>query len=201
MKKPLTLLAVMMLAGIFASSCGGGGGGEQDTTTDDTAVTDQTDQATDTPGDRPGDVPAEETPGEVVPDGEPDVVPDAQPDAVPDVEPDGELPPSQCVENGGYCTTYAITATPCVLCPDVDDTHYKPSRPADDAMGCTVEGVGAGPWCCVLADTGDPTACESGGGECYPGGGDCPIGWIENNTLRCHGSQRCCAPGEDCPST
>jgi len=198
MQKTFILLTVLLLTGLVAASCGGGNGGEEDATTDDVAAEDQTDQTTDTPGDRPPDTPAEnptDQPGEENPA---DVVPDSQPDVVPDTEPDGELPPSRCVESGGYCTTYPIIANPCVLCPDVGEDHYKPSRPADDAMGCTVEGEGAGPWCCVPSDITDPNDCEADGGECYGGGGDCPVGWVENTALDCNGGQRCCAPGPDC---
>lgn len=128
-------------------------------------------------------------------------LPDTPVEGLPDTEdPAAEpLPDSSsplCELGGGYCTTYSTTINPCVLCPEVDGTVYKPARPLESTQGCTAEGTGTAAWCCVPVIP-ESSECRTSGGFCYaPSGMDppCPEGWSENASISCPGSQVCCQP-------
>ena len=150
-----------------------------DTGTDDAGVPDGTaDTGTDTP----------------VPDGTDEPVPDVVDEPVPDGA-------TACEIDGGYCTTYALVATPCVTCEPVEGVTHVPARGPDGANECTAEGDGVGAWCCQPLDMDDLNDCEAGGGTCEPHGGErCPVGWEDDTSgLFCGGSHVCCVPGDACP--
>jgi hypothetical protein len=133
------------------------------------------------------------------PDGTGDPGVDAPvPDAVDEPVPDGS---TTCETEGGYCTTYSLTATPCVTCEPVGSVDHVPARGPDGANECTAEGDGVGAWCCQPLDMEDLNDCESGGGMCAPHGGErCPVGWEDDPAgTRCGGSHVCCVPGSACP--
>jgi len=133
------------------------------------------------------------------PDGTDDPGADAPvPDAVEEPPPDGL---TVCEEAGGYCTTYAVVASPCVTCEAAGGVTYVPQRGPDGADGCTAGGDGAAPWCCLPLDMDDLNDCESAGGMCTPHGGDrCPVGWEDDTSgVACQGSHVCCVPGSSCP--
>jgi len=138
--------------------------------------------------------------GEVTaPDGTvPDVVDEPLPDMVDEPLPDGA---TACEIEGGYCTTYALVATPCVTCEAVGGVTYVPARGPDGANECTAEGDGVGAWCCQPLDMADLDDCESAGGTCVPHGSErCPVGWVDDPAgTRCGGSHVCCVPGSSCP--
>lgn len=186
MVKRIFLTALLMVFSFWAASCGDDGNGSDDTVTDQEVIDDgrdQIDTPPDQPPDTPPDTPAEDMPADPAPDG-----------IDPDIPIDGV---TACEESGGYCTSYAIVPDPCVAC----DDGLMPAPPANGAMGCTVEGVGGVPWCCVyVVPTAEPSACETAGGECYPpaSGDVCPVGW-EPVYTPCREGMVCCMPtAESC---
>jgi hypothetical protein len=120
------------------------------------------------------------------------------PDAVEEPLPDGA---TTCEIEGGYCTTYALVATPCVTCEPVGGVTHVPARGPDGENECTAEGDGVGAWCCQPLDMDALNDCESAGGMCTPHGGErCPVGWEDDPAgTRCGGSHVCCVPGSACP--
>jgi hypothetical protein len=152
-----------------------------------------TDVGPDSPGDTGGgDTTVTDTAGDTGTDTEEDTT-------EPDVLPDGA---TACELDGGYCTTYAIVAEPCVTCAAVGGVTYVPFHGPDGANECTAEGEGAGAWCCMPLDMDDLNDCETGGGTCVSSGGGtdrCPVGWVADTTgLACGGSHVCCVPGDSC---
>jgi hypothetical protein len=179
---------VLVLA-LPAASCGDGGG-EKDTAVEDLVADDgqgEGDVTPDTPVDPLPDDGAGDVPGEDVPADHPG-------DQPADTPADGT---TACEEEGGYCTTYPVIPDAVVECEDREGTHYWPAPPADRAMGCTVEGEGAGPWCCLPHEVPNPSDCEEAGGECYPGDGDeedtCPMGWVFIRSACDAEGTRCCS--------
>ena len=148
-----------------------------------------------TTDDQPGldttvDLPGPDATGEPGTDASP-------PDAADEPMPDGA---TACETDGGYCTTYAIVASPCVSCAAVGGVTYVPARGPDGTNECTAEGDGVGAWCCMPLDMDDLNDCESAGGTCTPHGGErCPVGWEDDTDIVCGGSHVCCMPGSDCP--
>ena len=211
MNHALTAILACVLCLALAAGCNGGNGTEDDATTDDATQPDQQDQV-DTPVDTPTEDavedpvpdpaedpvedPAEDPPEDLMEDAMEDVLEDIIPDIIPDlvdVLEDGE---TACEAAGGYCSSYAIIYDPCITCEDIEEQHYMPAGPTDGAMGCTVEGVGAGPWCCLPNTPDEPTDCHEAGGECYSFSEEdpCPIGWDPVYT-ECYGEgSACCVP-------
>jgi hypothetical protein len=186
MKKLSALSFVLLLMALPVASCGDGGG-EKDTAVEDLVADDgqgDGEVTPDTPVDPlPDDGPGD-TPGEDVPEDQPE-----------DTSVDGRM---HCEVEGGYCTTYPVIPDAVVVCEDREGVHYWPAPPADRAMGCTVEGEGAGPWCCLPHDVPNPSDCEDAGGECYPdaGGGEedtCPMGWVFIRSACDVEDTRCCS--------
>jgi hypothetical protein len=108
---------------------------------------------------------------------------------------------TQCEIDGGYCTTYAEGADPCVTCAPVGGVEFRPAPGSDGSNECTAGGEGEAPWCCMPADE-EPPECVSSGGACVPHGGGgrrCPVGWVADTTgLACTGSHVCCVQGPSC---
>jgi len=106
---------------------------------------------------------------------------------------------SQCESEGGVCIAVAVTPNACVQCPSTTGQLLVPAPYPDTTRGCTTEGVGASPWCCVtVPPVGD---CVSSGGACYPitetAWEPCPLGWDPIYTP-CPNGDICCAPGPGC---
>jgi len=103
-----------------------------------------------------------------------------------------------CILAGGVCSAVAVVASPCASCDPTMAQGHIPAPPSDSAMGCTVDGVGATPLCCLpVLEAGD---CVNAGGGCYPpssNGDTCPAGWGAVYTA-CPGGDTCCVPGPDC---
>jgi hypothetical protein len=180
--KPVSSWLLALLLAVAATSCGDEGG-EQDTDVEDLAADD---------GQGDGDASHDPTVDPLPDDGAGE---DAEEDHPGDTQTDGT---TACEEAGGYCTTFPVIPDAVVECQDHGSTHYWPAPPADRAMGCTVEGEGAGPWCCLPHEVTDPSDCEEAGGECYPDAGEeedtCPMGWVLIRSA-CNGEDlRCCAP-------
>ncbi len=159
MDRIVSAAAIALSGLLFASGCGGGGGVTYDASSDDAGSGD----SADVPVEPPVDVPA-------------DAGPDGTVDPVDDPDPDGL---TECEEAGGYCTEYAVIPDPCVTCDSTSVTHYRPAHSPLGAMGCTVEGVGGSPWCCLPDTSTTTTDCDTSGGECYPYADPepCPPGW------------------------
>jgi len=193
--KNIPVLAAACAACLALMTCGDKGGSEQDTSTSDTLPPDSTDTTTDTtpPDTTNPDVPDDTT----VPDTTEDTAGDTVEDTILDLPGDGS---TACELDGGYCTTYAIVSASCVTCAPISGVTFEPAAGPDGTHECTAEGEGVGAWCCMPVDMTDAPACVLGGGGCYPhGGGDrCPIGWVEDTTMACNGSNVCCVPGEGC---
>jgi hypothetical protein len=190
-------IAIALLCAI-ALSCGGGGGSSNDTSTEADAAPDATDMVTETPADAAVDTPPVDAPVDVPAE----TAPDAEEDTVPD--PDLDLPgdgSTACEEEGGYCTTYAVTSEPCVTCASVGGVDFLPAPGPDGTNECTATGEGAGAWCCLPVEA-EPPECEASGGVCVPPGGvsdRCPVGWVEDTTgLACGGAHTCCVQGDSC---
>jgi hypothetical protein len=143
----------------------------------------------------PDSAPADTTP----PDTPGDTAGDVAEDPVLDLPGDGS---TLCEEGGGYCTTYAVVADPCVTCASVGGVEFMPAPGPDGTMECTATGVGAAAWCCRPVDD-DPPECEANGGVCVPGGGGgsrCPVGWVADTSgWDCNGGHKCCVRGDSCP--
>lgn len=213
MKDASPRLLVALVATLAAAACGGGGGIQQDSGLDDGVSPDTVDVpvdgSPDTPADTANDTPADTTgdpAGDTAIDsgGDGDVPGDEavdQPEEDVPADVPGEEVAIECETMGGYCTTYAVIADPCVVCDDVGGVHYQPARESMGAMGCTSGGIGATPWCCLTVDMVAPPGCVLAGGACYPHGTTppCAIGWFEDGAGDCPGSQVCCMPGPSCP--
>jgi hypothetical protein len=109
--------------------------------------------------------------------------------------------PTQCQLLGGVCDTIAVVADPCASCPQYMSTAFAPAPPEDGPLGCTVEGDGSGPLCCLPVWT-PQGQCTDSGGECYPpvsGGDACPTGWNAVFTACPEAEDICCIPGSGCP--
>jgi len=194
------IMPVLLLL-FLAAGCNGGDGGEQDALSEDAAPDDAADLSQDDVQDpQPEDLLPEDLrpdPDAVVDPVEEDPPEEDVPAEAEDVPVEAETP---CEESGGYCWYFYITYPACVTCPDRDGSPYLPAPPADREQGCTVEGTGTGPWCCV-PDWGTGTSvCEEAGGACYPDEGDyvCPTGW-EATLVECdEASTVCCLPIPAC---
>jgi hypothetical protein len=174
---------VVALAGLLIlPGCGGDSGVSADASTDDGGPVDAADQV---------DVPVEP-----VVDGPVDVVPDGTEDPVFEPLPDGL---TECEEASGYCTEYAVIPDPCVTCDSTSVTHYRPAHSPGGAMGCTVEGVGGSPWCCLPHAPTSLTDCDTAGGECYPYADPepCPPGWGMIWSSCGADGVVCCAPASE----
>jgi hypothetical protein len=107
----------------------------------------------------------------------------------------------QCLLQGGVCYTIAVVANACASCPQDMSTAFAPAPPEAGALGCTVEGDGSGPLCClpIWTPQGD---CRRSGGQCYPpvsGDNACPTGWDAVYTACPEAEDTCCIPGPGCP--
>jgi len=147
---------------IVAAGCGSTESTSGDAAEDDTGPGDTTetvDSATDTSSDVPADTGT-------------DTVTDTAEDTATDDA------GTECEASGGYCTQYPVIPDTCVTCDSTGVTHYRPAHNPLGAMGCTVEGVGGSPWCCLPHESGT-SDCEMAGGECYPYADPepCPPGW------------------------
>ena len=197
------VMAIMplMLLLFFGAGCNGGNGGEQDALSEDAAPDEAADPVQDEVHDpQPEDL--QPDPDAVVDPVEEDAL---EEDAAVDAEdvPSEDVleePETPCEESGGYCWRYYITYPACITCPDHDGRPYLPAPPEEREQGCTVEGTGTSPWCCV-PDWGSGTStCEEAGGACYPDEGDtlCPVGW-EATLVECdEASTVCCLPIPAC---
>lgn len=179
----IAVAAIALTALVAFSGCGGGEGTTGDAATEDTGpgdAADGVDAATDPPADPAAD----------------DLPPDAGPDGTEDPPADGL---TECEEAGGYCTQYAVIPDPCVTCDSTGEIHYRPAHRSLGAMGCTVEGVGTSPWCCLPHEPTTLTDCDTAGGECYPTTDPepCPPGWGMIYSS-CGGEGLvCCAPASE----
>jgi hypothetical protein len=189
---------LMLALALVLWSCGGGGGGDEDTGAADSTPSDSVDTTvTDTtPTDTtPADTTVTDT---TVTDTEEDGTGDVVEDTILDLPGDGA---TQCEEEGGYCTTYAVVSEPCVTCASVGGVEFRPAAGPDGSNECTAEGEGAAAWCCMPVDD-EPPECVSSGGVCVPpgsGGDRCPVGWVADTTgLACNGSHTCCVEGDSC---
>lgn len=186
---------------LVAAGCNGGNGEEQDVISEDAAPDEAADPVQDDVQDlQPEDM--QPDPDAVVDPVEEDTVDEDVPAEAEDALSEDVLeePETPCEESGGYCWYFYITYPACITCPDREGRAYLPSPPADREQGCTVEGTGTGPWCCV-PDWGSGTStCEGAGGACYPDEGDyvCPVGW-EATLVECdEASTVCCLPIPAC---
>jgi hypothetical protein len=189
-----------------AAGCNGDNGHEQDARSEDAAPDDAADLLQDEIQDlqpedsQPEDLQIEDLqpdPDAVVDPVEEDALEEDVPSDAEDAPVEGETP---CERSGGYCWRYYITFPACVTCPDRDGMTYLPAPQVDRERGCTVEGTGTGPWCCI-PDWGSGTStCEEAGGACYPDEGDyvCPVGW-DATLVECdEASTVCCLPNSFC---
>ena len=91
-----------------------------------------------------------------------------------------------------------MVASPCARCDRTTSVATIPAPPSDSALGCTADGDGVGPLCCLPIETVDD--CVNAGGGCYPAaatGETCPAGWSEIYSA-CSNGDVCCGPGIAC---
>lgn len=180
-----SVLAAMAI--IWMSGCGSTGLEGGDTHTTDTVSPDAPD-ATDTAVDPAADTAI---------DPAVDTAIDPVVDTAVDTMDDGTT--TACEAAGGYCTEYPVIPDTCVTCDSTSETHYRPAHNPAGPMGCTVEGVGGSPWCCLPHEPGT-TDCDMAGGECYPYADPepCPPGWAMIWSS-CGGMDgiTCCAPASE----
>jgi hypothetical protein len=163
-------LAAIIATLLVAAGCGSTESTSGDAAEDDTGSTDTT-ETVDTATDTSSDVPTDTGTDTVE-----DTTTDTAADTVEDTATDDAG--TECEAAGGYCTEYPVIPDSCVTCDSTGVTHYRPAHNPLGAMGCTVEGVGGSPWCCLPHETGT-SDCEMAGGECYPYADPepCPPGW------------------------
>ena len=174
---------VIALAGLLVvAGCGGSGGVTGDASTDDAGSSDSADHV-DVPFE-----PAVDVPADAAPDGTEDPVVEPAPDGLTD-----------CEEAGGYCTEYPVIPDTCVMCDSSGEMDYRPAHNPLGAMGCTVDGVGGSPWCCLPDTSTTTTDCDTAGGECYPYADPepCPPGWDMIWSSCGADGITCCAPSSE----
>lgn len=179
---PARLLGVLLVAGC----------GSTTVTTGDGSVDDAADDTTTDPGPDTSTDPVSDTTTDPGPDTAADTITDTSTDTAE----------TECEGAGGYCTEYPVIPDTCVTCDSTGPIHYRPAHRGLGAMGCTVEGVGTSPWCCLPHEPGT-TDCDEAGGECYPFADPepCPPGWaIIRSSCGDVDGIVCCAPmSENCP--